>query len=194
MGSGGRRLGFGNRTVVLALIAAVAVVGVLFAVAWPVLDDHDEGTGAQGTSTPTSGAAVASPAPTLTNTSSSPQPGRASAHAGAKGVSVGVWAGNRLVLTVTESGANAEFECASGVLDGPLLLDARGHFDVSGWYRRQSGGPAPSGQQPPALRARFRGSTQGTDMDLTVVMVDTSATHGPFQLKLGAPVRIERCL
>jgi hypothetical protein len=180
----------------LALTAAIVVAGALVAVAWLAFtDDSTDRRNSAGTSMSITDSTSSTPS-TSSDANSSTRPSGATSPPPAPGaVPVGVWAGEHLVLNVTESGGSAEFECASGALAEPLLLDTSSHFDASGSYRAQSGGPAePGAPQPPAQPARFNGSIHGAVMDLTVVLTSTGATHGPFHLELGGPTSLEKCL
>jgi len=40
----------------------------------------------------------------------------------------GTWGGTHVSLTVGESSATIEYDCAHGLIDGPLLTDRRGRF------------------------------------------------------------------
>ena len=40
----------------------------------------------------------------------------------------GTWGGPHLTVTVGESSATIEFDCAHGQIDGPLVTDRRGRF------------------------------------------------------------------
>src|SRR6267142_1618957 len=44
----------------------------------------------------------------------------------------GTWGGEHASLTVTDAGAHAEFDCASGDIDQPLAVDAEGRLNVEG--------------------------------------------------------------
>ena len=108
----------------------------------------------------------------------------------------GVWAGERAILTVTASGATAEFECAAGRLDEPLSLDPRQRFDVGGTYAAHPGGPeSTDSPTPESTPARYRGQlVDATHVDLTVVLSASGRRLGPFSLELGGDEVLERCL
>lgn len=129
------------------------------------------------------------PAPTglsPSSTNDGPRPAR---------VPEGVWAGEQLILTVTTTGATAEFECAAGRVEEPLSLDAGGRFDVPGTYADQPGGPVPSGSTSAALPARYRGQLDDPrHLVLTVVLPRSGTTQGPFELELGGADLLQRCV
>jgi hypothetical protein len=93
---------------------------------------------------------------------------------------------NRL-LTVTAAGATLQSECANGVIEGTVLVDSLGRFDVAGSYQIQAG---PVGLPRPA---RFIGSAIGGTMTLVVLLTDDSQTVGPFTLTFGQAPRIGYC-
>ena len=138
-----------------------------------------------GSGTPSASVATSGPTSSATEDGSSPTR-----------VADGVWAGEQAVLTVTPSGATAEFECAAGVLDMPLRLDPRGRFDVAGSYAASPGGPVSSDDPTPqATPARYHGRLiDSTHLDLTVVLSPSGQTQGPFLLELAGDASLERCL
>ncbi len=92
-------------------------------------------------------------------------------------------------MTVTQGGATLQQTCANGMLDQPLLLDAASHFDVTGKYTRQLGGPV----RPEAHPARYTGSTDGNTLTLMVMETDDGLTFGPFTLTFGPGTAISPC-
>jgi hypothetical protein len=102
----------------------------------------------------------------------------------------GNWGGSEISMTVTQSGATLQRTCASGTLDQPLLLDATAHFDVTGKYTRQVGGPIrPEDTHP----ARYMGSTDGSMMTLMVIETDDGLMFGPFTLTFGQGTTVSPC-
>ena len=93
---------------------------------------------------------------------------------------------NRL-LTVTAAGASLRSECANGVIEGTIVVDSLGRFDVVGSYQIQAG---PVGLPRPA---RFIGSAIGGTMTLVVLLTDDNQTVGPFALTFGQAPRIGYC-
>lgn len=109
-------------------------------------------------------------------------------------VAVGLWGGEHIALQVNESDASIEFDCARGTIDRPLLTDANGHFDMTGVYVREHGGPVRPGQRPDSHPARYAGWTDGKKMTLTVTLTDTKQTLGAFTLELGREPMVTKCL
>ncbi|HZF41490.1 MAG TPA: hypothetical protein VE715_21915, partial [Blastocatellia bacterium] len=44
----------------------------------------------------------------------------------------GAWGGPHIRLAVSDSSATIEYDCAHGQIDGPLVTDRRGRFDLKG--------------------------------------------------------------
>jgi hypothetical protein len=108
----------------------------------------------------------------------------------------GTWAGEQLTLTVTSTGATAEFDCAAGVVAQPLSLDPKGRFEAQGSYAVQSGGPVSSDlPAPTAVPALYHGHLTGTaHLTITITLPDSGTTLGPYELELNGAPSLERCL
>ncbi len=50
-------------------------------------------------------------------------------------IPTGVWGGQHINLEVGEKSAKIEYDCASGVIDGPLVVDGDGHFNLRGTHK-----------------------------------------------------------
>lgn len=108
---------------------------------------------------------------------------------------IGDWGGEHIRLVVKETSASVEFDCAFGEIDGPIHPDKYGHFEVSGTYMFERGGPARRGQPPPKRHpAAYRGWTNGKEMHLTVILLDGGKDVGTFSLGLGRRASLEKCL
>ena len=107
----------------------------------------------------------------------------------------GEWGGEHIRLVVKETRASAEFDCAFGETDEPIHPDKDGKFEARGIYMFERGGPIRAGA-PPLKRhaALFRGWTDGKEMRLTVVLVDTGREVGNFSLSLGRRASLDKCL
>lgn len=105
---------------------------------------------------------------------------------------VGSWGGAHASLALTETGGTITYDCAHGGLGGPVVPDGAGAFAVAGVHVREHGGPIRIGEVPDSLPARYLGQVRGGRMTLrTVVGADTL---GPFELQLGGPAQLFRCL
>jgi hypothetical protein len=109
-------------------------------------------------------------------------------------VQTGAWGGEHLALTVTETGAHLEFDCASGDVTEPLTVDREGRLAVDGVYVRGHGGPTRSGEEPDRKPARYSGRIEGNTMTLAVTLTDSKENVGTFTLTHGAQPRLRRCL
>jgi hypothetical protein len=106
----------------------------------------------------------------------------------------GVWGGNDIALTVSDTGTHVEFDCAHGDLPGPLMVDTRNAFDVQGTYVREHGGPIRVGEVPDSHPAAYVGSVTATTMVLTVRLTDTNEVIGTFTVSRGSAGRVMKCL
>jgi hypothetical protein len=106
----------------------------------------------------------------------------------------GMWGGNDIALTVAETGTHVEFDCAHGDIPGPLTLNIRNAFNVSGTFGRDLGGPIRIGQVPDSHPAVYFGTVAATTMVLTVQLTDTGDVVGTFTLSRGLTGRVLKCL
>jgi hypothetical protein len=107
----------------------------------------------------------------------------------------GEWGGDHANLTVTSDSARVEFDCASGWLDTPIVLDAAGHFEVGGSYRFEAG---PVGAAVPARWSGVVVQVPGGASLITLsgtVMPSGTAPYpvGPFHLLEGQRVTVFLC-
>lgn len=106
----------------------------------------------------------------------------------------GVWGGERANLIVTPDSARAEFDCASGWLDGPIALDAAGNFAVDGRFRFEAG-PAfvPVPARWTGSVAIVRGGSQVT-LNVTVLAPKSDPLQlGPYHLMSGVRLTLGLC-
>jgi hypothetical protein len=105
----------------------------------------------------------------------------------------GTWGGTHITLTVGDSSATIEFDCAHGQIDGPLVTDRRGRFNLKGAYSPEHGGPVRSNEQSVGQPVRYTGWTDGKKMTLTVTLAGRKEMLGTFNLTRGAEGRIFKC-
>src|SRR5215510_64325 len=79
----------------------------------------------------------------------------------------GSWGGQHLSNDVGAKSATIEYDCASGVIDGPLVVDANGHFNLRGTHRPERGGPIRADDNSPGHPATYTGTIKGNTMTLT---------------------------
>jgi hypothetical protein len=106
----------------------------------------------------------------------------------------GTWGGTHIRVNVGESSATIEFDCAHGQIDGPLVTDRRGRFDLKGTYAGEHGGPIRDNEQSGGQPVRYTGWTDGKKMTLTVTLAGRKEMIGTFNLARGAEGRVFKCL
>ncbi len=109
-------------------------------------------------------------------------------------VAAGSWGAMGIAMTVTETGARIEYDCAHGAISEPLLLDADGRFDVKGLHFREHGGPVREGEESRGDPVRYTGQVTGENMDLTVKPEGSDTPIGSHTLVRGKTGRIHKCL
>jgi len=111
----------------------------------------------------------------------------------ARQVPAGSWGGRHVHLVVTERGATIEFDCAHGVLAGPMTLSKSGAFEVAGTFVPERPGPRIEGEEPPARPATYTGRVQDEEMQITFRLDDTHEENDTFTLVLGQDPRLRKC-
>ena len=106
----------------------------------------------------------------------------------------GEWGGQHIGMVVTPTGAQIEYDCAHGRIDGALRLDDDGEFVATGVHVQEHGGPVREGEQVVERPARYRGRVRGSRMALRVELTDSAQTLGDFELQRGANPNVLKCL
>ncbi len=110
-------------------------------------------------------------------------------------VPFGPWGGDHIALTAAAAGSHVEFDCAHGDIPGPIALDARNDFSVSGTFVRERGGPIQVPPPPPDSHpAVYAGAINGDMMTLTVQLTDSNTLIGVFTLSRASPGRLVKCI
>ena len=105
-------------------------------------------------------------------------------------LSKGKWAGEAVILVVQERGADIEFECARGRIEGPLIVDGNGDFDLAGTFSPE--GPGPSRDEGSSgTAARYQGHVKGASMTLVVRSGDKQI--GSYHLDRDREVVLRKC-
>jgi hypothetical protein len=141
---------------------------------------------------------VAEPKPTaspstdnaMTTDSSQPRPSATPATAGQK--LSGLWGGLHVRLEISDQGATLEFDCASGSISEPILLDSAGRFDVAGSYTRQGPGPVRQGVKGDTP-AHYSGVVTGETMELSLRLEGSSEPVFDLSLTRGKQGKITKC-
>ena len=111
----------------------------------------------------------------------------------------GAWGGPHVGLTVTETGARVEYDCAHGTVEGKVVVDGRGRFSVYGRHFEEHGGPVHAteiregGEGGGGYPVRLSGRVGGSLMKLTVTRTDTREVIGTFNLARDREPHLVKC-
>jgi hypothetical protein len=108
-------------------------------------------------------------------------------------LSFSTWGGAHMVLIITFSGANVEYDCARGEIVQPIQ-PVDGRFSVKGFHWAGTGGPIGVDTTQPPRPARFDGIVKDDRMTLTVTLTDKNERLGTFDLRGGASPSVFKCL
>ena len=103
----------------------------------------------------------------------------------------GVWGGQHINIEVGEKSATIEYDCASGVINGPLVVDSNGNFKLRGTHRIERGGPIRADEKPNEHPATYTGSIKGNTMTLTLKL--SSSDEETFTLEKGKQGELFKC-
>ena len=106
----------------------------------------------------------------------------------------GNWGGQHMGMVVTETGATLEYDCASGAITQPLLLDGSGHFTWTGVHHIEHGGPIFVGEPQNTHAAKFTGSATSDHISITVTLTDTTYPTQTYSMTRGASPQVFKCL
>ena len=81
-------------------------------------------------------------------------------------ISTGSWGGHHISMKVGAKSATIEYDCANGVIDGPLVVDDNGHFNLRGTHRTEHGGPIRADESSKGQPATYTGAINGNTMTL----------------------------
>ena len=95
---------------------------------------------------------------------------------------------------LTEESGTLTFDCAVAAIDGGIIPESSGHFEVAGTYTPEHGGPVREGEVLPKLPALFTGEVGKNQFTLTVTLTNTGETVGRFTLRSDSDGRVLRCL
>jgi len=106
-------------------------------------------------------------------------------------ISTGLWGGQHISMKVGAKSATIEYDCANGVIDGPLMVDADGHFNLRGTHHAQHGGPIRADETSQGQPATYTGSIESNTMTLTLKVGDAEAET--FTLEKGHEGELFKC-
>src|ERR1044072_7198740 len=107
-------------------------------------------------------------------------------------IATGSWGGQPISMNVTAKAATIEYDCATGVINGPLVIDADGNFNLRGTHRMERGGPVRADDKPVDHPATYTGTIKGNAMTLTLKIGDDSEEE-TFILEKGKPGDLVKC-
>lgn len=105
-------------------------------------------------------------------------------------LSDGNWGGEHIGVFVDQTGVTFLFDCSGGRVDGSIILDSHGDFDVVGTY--SDGGNAQNVDRSPHP-ARYVGHATRMRVDVTRTILDRSDAGTSFSALRGAPPMIVAC-
>lgn len=106
-------------------------------------------------------------------------------------ISTGLWGGPHISMKVGAKSATLEYDCANGVIDGPLVIDAKGDFKLRGTHRAEHGGPVRADESSEGRPATYTGSVKGNEMTLTLKVGDDEPET--FTLEKGKEGELFKC-
>ncbi len=106
-------------------------------------------------------------------------------------VTAGTWGGEHVVLEVSKSGAQVEFDCAHGQIAQPITLDKHGDFNVAGTFTPEHGGPVLRDENTPPVQARYSGHVEGDTLSLKVMLEKEEV--GTYTLTRGSQTMLRKC-
>ena len=106
-------------------------------------------------------------------------------------IPTGTWGGQHISMKVGAKSASIEYDCATGAIQGPLVVDRNGHFNLRGTHSMQRGGPVRADETPKAHPATYTGSIKGNAMMLNLKIADGEVET--FTLEKGKEGELFRC-
>ncbi len=106
-------------------------------------------------------------------------------------IATGLWGGQHISIKVGTKSATIEYDCASGVIDGPLVVDSNGEFSLHGTHKMERGGPIRADAEPRGHPATYTGSIKGNTMTLTLKLAGFD--DETFTLEKGKPGELVKC-
>jgi hypothetical protein len=106
-------------------------------------------------------------------------------------IPTGTWGGPHINMKVGAKSASIEYDCATGTIRGPLVVDSEGNFTLRGTHRMQRGGPVRTDETPNDHPATYTGSIKGNTMTLHLKLSDSDVET--FTLEKGKEGELFRC-
>ena len=106
-------------------------------------------------------------------------------------IPTGNWGGQHINMKVGAKSATIEYDCATGMIQGPLVVDGNGNFKLRGTHQPQHGGPIRADENPQDHPATYTGSIKGNTMTLSLKVGDSE--EETFTLEKGKEGELFRC-
>ena len=106
-------------------------------------------------------------------------------------IPIGNWGGQHINIKVTAKSATIEYDCAGGTIQGPLVVDRNGRFNLRGTHRMERGGPVRADETPREVPATYTGSIRGNTMTLNLKVSDQEVET--FRLEKGKEGELFKC-
>jgi hypothetical protein len=103
------------------------------------------------------------------------------------------WGGEHIELTVAASGAEIEFDCATGTVSKPVPLDSKSEFKLKGTLTREHGGPVRENEPSRVVAATYSGTIENGTMHLKVTVSGKEPYEETFVLQRGHSGRLVKC-
>jgi hypothetical protein len=103
-----------------------------------------------------------------------------------------IWGGDHVRMDVTTSGAELEFDCATGTITD-ALPETEGTFSLKGTFTPERGGPARDGDTSRTVDANYSGTIKNDTMTLRVVVGAKDQEAAKYVLVRGREGRLMKC-
>ena len=103
-----------------------------------------------------------------------------------------IWGGDHVRMNVTPSGAELEFDCATGTIT-ETVPETDGTFSLKGTFTPQRGGPTRRDEPPRTTAAVYSGTIERDTMTLHIVLAGNGREVGQYVLSRGAAGAVMKC-
>jgi hypothetical protein len=106
-------------------------------------------------------------------------------------IPTGNWGGQHIKIKVGTQSATVEYDCATGLIKGPLVVDSNGNFNLRGTHRMERGGPVRADETAKDVPATYTGSIKGNTMTVNLKLSDADVET--FTAVKGKEGELVRC-
>jgi len=103
-----------------------------------------------------------------------------------------IWGGDHVRMEVTRSGAELEFDCATGTITD-AMPETEGTFSLKGTFTPERGGPTRDGDTSRTVDANYSGTIKNDTMTLRVVVGGKDQEAAKYVLVRGREGRLMKC-